>query len=129
MSSCRRSSLRSTSATSGPIDRAAELARDGLQEARAAVGALRAPQLRGVENLASLVETFPGKARLKVTGSAGRLDAEAGHAAYGAVQEAITNAARYATWRPIQVNMAWDAAELRVRVTQRIRSSHLARRQ
>ena len=61
----RRSSLRSTSATSGPIDRAAELARDGIQEARAAVGALRAPQLRGVENLASLVETFPGKARLE----------------------------------------------------------------
>jgi signal transduction histidine kinase len=99
-----------------PIDRAAELAREGVKEARAAVGALRAPRLRGMDDLDRLVEGFPGEASLNVTGHPGRISPEAGHAVYRAVQEAMTNVARYATGSGIDVDVAWGAARLRVRI-------------
>jgi signal transduction histidine kinase len=99
-----------------PIERAAELAREGVKEARAAVGALRAPRLRGMDDLHGLVEGFPGEASLNVTGQPGRLSPEAGHAVYRAVQEAMTNAARYATGSGIDVDVAWGTARLRVRI-------------
>jgi signal transduction histidine kinase len=100
----------------GPIDRAAELAREGIQEARAAVGALRGPRLRGMDDLAGLVQGFPGEVILNVTGQPGRLDPEAGHAVYRAVQEAMTNTARYATGSGIDVAVTWGRAQLRVQV-------------
>jgi signal transduction histidine kinase len=100
----------------GPIDRAAELAREGAKEARAAVGALRAPRLRGMDDLHGLVDGFPGEASLNVTGHPGHLRPEAGHAVYRAVQEAMTNAARYATGSGINVDVAWGTARLRVRI-------------
>jgi signal transduction histidine kinase len=99
-----------------PIDRAAELAREGIQEARAAVGALRGPRLRGMDDVAGLVEGFPGEVILNVTGQPGRLDPEAGHAVYRAVQEAMTNTARYATGSCIDVAVTWGPAQLCVRV-------------
>jgi signal transduction histidine kinase len=100
----------------GPLDRAAELARDGVQEARAAVGALRAAPVRGVADLAGLVGGFPGEARLRVTGRPGRLAPDAGHAVYRAVQEALTNAARYAPGSPVAVELAWADGALAVEV-------------
>ncbi|BBA95503.1 putative histidine kinase [Actinacidiphila reveromycinica] len=103
-------------ALTGPLERAAELAREGVQEARAAVGALRAGPSRGVDDLGTLVHGFPGGARLRVTGRPGLLSPEAGHAVYRAVQEALTNAARYATGSVVEVNVAWDAGEVRVAV-------------
>jgi signal transduction histidine kinase len=105
-----------SSSITGPIDRAADLAREGAREARAAVGALRGPRLRGLADLEALVKGFPGEVSLHVSGQPGHLDAEAGHAVYRAVQEAMTNAARYATGSSVDVNVAWDAAWLRVRV-------------
>jgi signal transduction histidine kinase len=100
----------------GPIDRAAELARDGVQEARAAVGALRATRLRGLDDLQGLVNGFPGEATLEATGQPGNLDPDAAHAVYRAVQEAMTNAARYATGSGIDVKVAWGAGQLLVSV-------------
>jgi signal transduction histidine kinase len=100
----------------GPIDRAAELAREGVKEARAAVGALRGPRLRGVEDLEGLVKGFPGEVSLQVSGQPGRLDAVAGHAVYRAVQEAMTNAARYATGTGIDVQVTWRPGRLGVRI-------------
>ncbi|MGQ4515229.1 histidine kinase [Streptomyces sp. DW26H14] len=99
-----------------PLDRAAQLARDGVQEARAAVGALRAAPLRGVADLQGLIRGFPGEARLRTTGEVGRVGPDAGHAVYRAVQEAMTNAARYATGSAIEVDVAWSERELRVTV-------------
>lgn len=101
----------------GPLDRAADLARDGVQEARAAVGALRVAPLRGVDDLRTLVGGFPGEARLRVTGRPCPLGPDAGHAVYRAVQEAMTNAARYATGSAIEVDVAWAERELRVDVS------------
>jgi signal transduction histidine kinase len=100
----------------GPIDRAAELAREGVQEARAAVGALRGPQLRGVADLEGLVKGFPGEVSLQVSGEPGDVGREAGHAVYRAVQEAMTNTARYATGSGIAVQVAWGQERLRVLV-------------
>jgi signal transduction histidine kinase len=100
----------------GLIDRAAELAREGVQEARAAVGALRGPRLRGMDDLEAMVSGFPGEASLHVSGQPGRLDPEAGHAVYRAVQEAMTNTARYATGSAIDVDVTWGPVQLRVGV-------------
>jgi signal transduction histidine kinase len=105
-----------SAAITGPIDRAAELAREGVQEARAAVGALRAPQLHGPDDLQGLVARFPGESDLRISGQPRRLRPEAGHAVYRAVQEAMTNTARYATGSAIDVEVTWGPAELRVRV-------------
>ena len=44
----------------GPVDRAAELARAGVAEARAAVGVLREPRRHGLGDLEALVSGFPG---------------------------------------------------------------------
>ncbi|MFE3578229.1 sensor histidine kinase [Streptomyces vinaceus] len=96
-----------------PLDHAAELARDGVHEARAAVSALRSVPLRGVADIDGLTRVFPGEVRLRVGGRAGRLTPEAGHAVYRAVQEAMTNAARYATGSAIDVGLAWEGLELR----------------
>jgi signal transduction histidine kinase len=100
----------------GPLDRAAELARDGLAEARAAVSALRDPVGLGLADVPTLVSRYPGAATLAVTGDAGTVAPEAGHAVYRAVQEALTNAARYAPGARVEVTLAWTAAALRVTV-------------
>ncbi|MFI0538618.1 sensor histidine kinase [Streptomyces sp. WSLK1-3] len=100
----------------GPLDRAADLARDGVQEVRAAVGALRGAPQRGVDGLAALVERYPGTVRMRVAGKEGRLSPAADHAVYRAVQEALTNAARYATGSPVDVNLAWEPQEMRLAV-------------
>lgn len=69
-------------ALTGPLDRAAQLARDGVQEARAAVSTLRTAPRRGVDDLKGLVGGFPGEARLRVTGRPCPLGPETGHAVY-----------------------------------------------
>jgi signal transduction histidine kinase len=82
------------------IDRATELVKDGLGNARRAVGALRGDELPGVAQLESLVASFRDDMDVDVTltveGSARALPAEAGLALYRGTQEALTNVARYA---------------------------------
>ncbi len=82
------------------IDRAGELVKDGLADARQAVGALRGERLPGVNELAALIDGFNTDMALEVTlrveGSARTLPADAGLALYRGAQEALTNVARYA---------------------------------
>jgi signal transduction histidine kinase len=82
------------------IDRAGELVRDGLADARQAVGALRGERLPGAGELEALVDSFSADMDLEVTlrveGSARALPADAGLALYRGAQEALTNVARYA---------------------------------
>jgi signal transduction histidine kinase len=99
-----------------PLDRAAELARDGVAEARDAVGALRQPAEHGLTELPDLVVRFPAGATLHSTGAAGRLSPLAEDAVYRAVQESLTNAARYAPGAQVTVGLDWHADSLRVRV-------------
>jgi signal transduction histidine kinase len=99
-----------------PIDKAAELARSGLTEARAAVSTLRDPVGLGVDAVPALVERHPGRARLDVSGVPGVVLPEAGHAVYRAVQESLTNAARYAPGSAVTVGLAWSATDLTVTI-------------
>jgi signal transduction histidine kinase len=82
------------------IERAGELVRDGLANARQAVGALRSDELPGIAQLESLVTTFRNDTNADVTllieGTARPLPADASLALYRGAQEALTNVARYA---------------------------------
>jgi signal transduction histidine kinase len=82
------------------IDRAGELVRDGLANARQAVGALRGEQLPDTAELESLVIAFKNDTEADVTltieGSPRPLRAEASLALYRGAQEALTNIGRYA---------------------------------
>jgi signal transduction histidine kinase len=82
------------------IGRAIQLVREGLGEARQAVGALRGDALPGVAELESLIESFREDMNLDVTltihGALPTLAADAGLALYRGAQEALTNVARYA---------------------------------
>ena len=82
------------------IDRGSDLVKDGLANARQAVGALRGEELPGVAQLGSLVESFRDDMNVDVTftieGESRALPADAGLALYRGAQEALTNIARYA---------------------------------
>jgi signal transduction histidine kinase len=99
-----------------PLERAAELARSGVEEARAVVGALRGRAgdgtTRGLEDLQTLVERFPGAATLEASGQPRSVDVAVGHAVYRAVQESLTNAARYAPGSPVRVSVRWKPEQL-----------------
>jgi signal transduction histidine kinase len=94
------------------IDRAGELVKDGLANARQAVGALRGDELPGVEQLASLVTAFRDDtavdASLLIKGSARSLPVEASLALYRGAQEALTNIARYAPGATTCVLLRYD---------------------
>ena len=85
---------------SDAIDRASELVKAGLANARQAVGALRGDALPTLAQLPSLVDSYKADMNLNVTlrieGDARTLPADPSLALYRAVQEALTNVARYA---------------------------------
>ena len=95
------------------IDRAGELVRDGLANARQAVGALRGEELPSVAQLESLVATFRNDMHTDVTleieGTARPLPAEASLALYRGAQEALTNVARYAPGATATVVLRYDS--------------------
>jgi signal transduction histidine kinase len=99
-----------------PLDRAAELARSGVEEAKAAVGALRETPPLGLADVPLLIERFPGAATLTTEGQPSPIDPELGHALYRAVQESLTNAARYAPGSTVRVSLAWAPERLSVRI-------------
>lgn len=97
-----------------PLDKAALLAREGLAEARSVVSALRDPVGLGLGDLHTLVDRHPGNAKFVELASV-EVTPEAGHAVYRAVQEALTNAARYAPGASVVVTV--DAADGQLLVT------------
>ena len=94
------------------IDRAGELVRDGLADARRAVGALRGEELPNVGQLESLIASFRNDTNVDVTlrveGDARSLNADAGLALYRGAQEALTNVARYAPGAVTSVVLRFD---------------------
>lgn len=82
------------------IGRSADLAKEGLADARQAVGALRGDRLPTVSQLAALVADFRRDTGTDVSvvieGDPRLLPAEADLALYRGAQEALTNIARYA---------------------------------
>ena len=82
------------------IDRASELVKTGLVNARQAVGALRGDEVPGLAQLGSLVDSYRSDLNLDVTlrieGEPRTLPADTSLALYRGAQEALTNIARYA---------------------------------
>jgi signal transduction histidine kinase len=82
------------------LDRAHQLGRQGLDEARRAIGTLRDADLPNRDGLVDLATAWEqdhaASCHVEITGEHADLDAEAGLAVYRVAQEALTNAARHA---------------------------------
>ena len=106
------------------IERAAELVRNGLTNARQAVGALHGDELPGVAQLESLVATFRSDTKTEVTltieGSTRPLPAEASLALYRGAQEALTNIARYAPGATTKVVLRYGSGHTSLTVEDRL---------
>ena len=103
------------------VQRAHALAREGLQETRRAVGALRgdvsepaAPVIR------ALVEQYEGPIEFTVTGDERRLEGQPGEAAVRVIQEALTNVRKHAPGAEVMVAMVIQDADLDVSVVNRV---------
>jgi signal transduction histidine kinase len=94
------------------LARCSALARQGLFDARQAVGALRGSQPPAEDQLGRLVDSFRRdlhhEASFTVTGGVRDLDPATGLALYRAAQEALTNAARYAPAAPTAVRLGYE---------------------
>ena len=110
------------------LERSGKLVKEGLADARRAVGALRGDQAAALDfRLPELVERYRGDleldATLTVFGPKRRLPDEAGLALYRGAQEALTNAARYARGSRTLVTLSYQEAmtvlTVEDRVTQR----------
>ena len=103
------------------IDGAADLAKQGLVEARVAVGALRRDDRLGVDQLPELVEHFRKDFQLAVdytvAGTPRPVAAELGLALYRVAGEALTNVARHASGASTRVELCFAEARVRLAVT------------
>ena len=94
------------------IARSADLAKEGLTQARHAVGALRGDRLPSVTQLPELVDGFRRdtgtNVSLVIEGALRPLPAEADLALYRGAQEALTNIARYAPGATVAVTVRYE---------------------
>jgi signal transduction histidine kinase len=95
----------------GALERSAELAREGLADARQAVGALRGDRLPTVDQVGTLVEDFRrdtgAEATLRIDGTPRALPTDASLALFRGAQEALTNVARYAPGTTVAVTVRY----------------------
>ena len=105
---------------SDAIDRASELVKGGLANARQAVGALRGDALPTVGQLPALIDSYKSDMNLDVTlrieGDARMLPADPSLALYRGAQEALTNVARYAPSACTTVTVRYEPARTRLSV-------------
>jgi signal transduction histidine kinase len=102
------------------IDRAHRLGRDGLGEARRAIGMLRDDELPGPDRLAGLAARFQQDRDvpcvLTVTGPARDLGPEARVAVYRVAQEALTNITKHADPDRVELHLAYGPEAVRLTV-------------
>ena len=93
------------------LERSADLAKEGLADARQAVGALRGDRLPTVAQVGALVEDFRrdtgAEATLRVDGTPRPLPADASLALFRGAQEALTNVTRYAPGTSVAVTVRY----------------------
>jgi signal transduction histidine kinase len=100
------------------VERAHRLAREGLEETRRAVSALRGEPVPGPDQLAQLLADFEHdsgtSARLTVEGTAEPLRPETALAVYRTAQEALTNVRKHAHAERVEVVLRYvpDATQL-----------------
>ena len=94
------------------IDRATELVKSGLVNARQAVGALRGDELPGLAQLDSLIDSYRANLNVDVTlrieGEPRTLPADTSLVLYRGAQEALTNIARYAPSASAAVVLSYE---------------------
>ncbi len=102
------------------IDRASELVKAGLANARQAVGTLRGDPLPTLTELPALIDIYKADMNLDVTlrieGSARTLPADLSLALYRGAQEALTNVARYAPSACTTVTVRYEPDSTRLSV-------------
>ncbi|MEV6844068.1 sensor histidine kinase [Actinoplanes sp. NPDC051411] len=104
------------------VERAHQLGRSGLEEARRAIGTLRDEELPGPERLAELARQFEEdrgvSCTVTVTGEPRPLgSSEARLALYRVAQEALTNVARHATGTSsVAITLAYSRSSARLTV-------------
>jgi signal transduction histidine kinase len=102
------------------IERAHQHATTGLDEARAAIEALRGDDLPGPERLAALAESFAAgwdvECEVEISGEPRSLPSESRLAIYRTAQEALTNVRKHAdpTRVELHLNYAEDGTRLEV---------------
>ncbi len=100
----------------GTIDRAHELARSGLDEARRAIGMLRDDELPGPGRLAALTASFQADtgvpARFTSSGTPRELASAVRLALYRVTQEALTNVRKHARPARVEVRLSYLEDEL-----------------
>jgi signal transduction histidine kinase len=93
------------------LARSADLAREGLADARQAVGALRGDRLPTVDEVGALVGDFRrdtgAAAELRIDGTPRPLPADASLALFRGAQEALTNITRYAPGKAVTVTVRY----------------------
>jgi signal transduction histidine kinase len=98
------------------LERAGGLVKEGLEDARRAVRALRDTSGQVLDRLPELVERYRADHRLdaclRVEGAPRELPPEAGLALYRGAQEALTNAARYAHGAQTTVTLRFEPARV-----------------
>ncbi len=102
------------------IERALQLGKSGLAEARRAIGVLRDAELPGPEALGPLVADFERDAgipcSLDVSGTARSLSAAARLAVYRVSQESLTNVRRHAHAERVEVRLVYEPEGTRLTV-------------
>ncbi len=102
----------------GVVDRAHQLGRTGLDEARRAIGMLRDDELPGPERLPGLAAQFQQDrdipTRFTVSGQERELASEARLALYRVAQEALTNITRHARPVRVELHLAYEPSATRL---------------
>jgi signal transduction histidine kinase len=102
------------------IDRAHQLAKSGLDEARRAIGMLRDEELPGPDKLAALARSFQAdtgaRCRYTETGDPAELRPAVGLALYRVTQEALTNVRKHAHPERVEVRLEYLRDEVHLTV-------------
>jgi len=102
------------------LERASGLAREGLEETKRAVGALRGDALPGPDELPHLAAAFErdtgAPCRLTVAGAPVALSPEASLSVYRTTQEALTNVRKHAVAASVAISLRYDARETELTV-------------
>jgi signal transduction histidine kinase len=115
-----RASARDDVELASSLERAHQLARNGIEEARRAIGMLRDDELPGPERLPGLVAEFERDtgipASIVVAGESHTLGPDVRLTLFRTAQEALTNVRKHAAARRVELRLAYERAGARLSV-------------